>query len=117
MTPPGGTSRAVRDAALVAGTGILAMAPLAVFANFGVHLLLLGFLAFRSGYVPRVLGALLALAGLGYLVDSLGAFLSSGYSTEVAVFTGVGELVLMIWLLTKGRNIGSRLPIQAEPAP
>ncbi|WP_405652200.1 hypothetical protein [Streptomyces sp. NBC_00019] len=50
-------------------------------------------------------------------MDSLGAFLSSGYSAEAAVFTGVGELILMIWLLTKGRNIGSRLPIQAETAP
>ncbi|MEU7580102.1 DUF4386 domain-containing protein [Streptomyces sp. NPDC041068] len=84
---------------------------------FGVHLLLLGYLAFRSGYVPRVLGVLLVLAGLGYLVDSLGAFLSSGYSTEAAVFTGVGELILMIWLLAKGRNVGSRLPAQAETAP
>lgn len=83
---------------------------------FGIHLLL-GLLAFRSGYVPRVLGVLLALAGLGYLVDSLGTFLSSGYSAEVAVFTGVGELLLMIWLLAKGRNIGSRLPIRAETAP
>ncbi|QDQ09482.1 DUF4386 domain-containing protein [Streptomyces spectabilis] len=84
---------------------------------FGVHLLLLGFLAFRSGYVPRVLGVLLAVAGLGYLVDSFGAFLSSGYSVEAATVTGVGELLLMIWLLTTGRNIGSRLPIQAERLP
>ncbi|MFJ2239319.1 DUF4386 family protein [Streptomyces sp. NPDC087859] len=44
---------------------------------FGIHLLL-GLLAFRSDYVPRVLGVLLALAGLGYLVDSLGTSLSSG---------------------------------------
>ncbi|MGW6528510.1 DUF4386 domain-containing protein [Streptomyces venezuelae] len=84
---------------------------------FGVHLLLLGFLAFQSGYVPRVLGVLLAAAGLGYLADSFGASLSSGYSVEAAVFTGVGELLLMIWLLTGGRNVGSRLAIQAERVP
>ncbi|MEU5320864.1 DUF4386 family protein [Streptomyces sp. NPDC021056] len=36
MNLPRGASLTVRDAALVAGTGILAMAPLAVFANFGV---------------------------------------------------------------------------------
>ncbi|WP_371749984.1 DUF4386 domain-containing protein [Streptomyces sp. NBC_01283] len=83
---------------------------------FGVHLLL-GSLAFRSGYAPRVLGVLLALAGLGYLVESFDAFLSAGCSAAVSVFTGVGELILMIWLLAKGRNIGSRLPIQAETAP
>ncbi|MFM9442360.1 DUF4386 domain-containing protein [Streptomyces acidiscabies] len=84
---------------------------------FGVHLPLPGFLAFRSGYVPRVLGVLLAVAGLGYPVDSLGAFLFSGYSVEAAVFTGVGELLLMVWLLTTGRSVGSRLPAQAERVP
>ena len=46
---------------------------------FGLHLLLIGYLAYRSGYVPRVLGVLLVIAGLGYATDSLGAVLSSGH--------------------------------------
>ncbi|HEX2805396.1 MAG TPA: DUF4386 domain-containing protein [Kineosporiaceae bacterium] len=37
---------------------------------FGLHLVLLGYLAYTSGYVPRVLGVLLVIAGGGYLVDS-----------------------------------------------
>ena len=42
---------------------------------FGVHLLLLGYLAYRSRLLPRILGALLVLSGLGYLVDGLGTLL------------------------------------------
>ena len=45
---------------------------------FGLHLLLIGYLAYRSGYVPRLLGALIAISGLGYAADSLGAVLSQG---------------------------------------
>ena len=40
---------------------------------FGLHLLVVGYLAYRSGYVPRVLAMVLAVAGLGYLVDSVAA--------------------------------------------
>ena len=69
---------------------------------FGLHLLVLGALAFRSGYVPRYLGALLSVAGLGYLVDGLGKTLSPSYGLSVAAFTFIGEVVLMLWLLIKG---------------
>ncbi|WP_188196568.1 DUF4386 domain-containing protein [Nonomuraea sp. SYSU D8015] len=72
---------------------------------FGLHLLLLGYLAYASDYAPKLLGVLLAIAGLGYLVDHFGAFAFSGYSLEVAMFTFVGEVALMIWLLVKGRGI------------
>ncbi|MEV0261137.1 DUF4386 domain-containing protein [Streptomyces sp. NPDC050617] len=78
---------------------------------FGFHLLALGYLAYRSGYVPRILGVLLVIAGLGYLTDSFGALLSADYGAEVAMFAFVGEFVLMVWLLVKGRNV------TAEEAP
>jgi Domain of unknown function (DUF4386) len=66
---------------------------------FGVHLLLIGWLAFSSGVVPRLIGVLVAIAGLGYLIDSLASLLSAAYAFELATFTFVGEVVLMIWLL------------------
>ncbi|MBB5961363.1 DUF4386 domain-containing protein [Planomonospora venezuelensis] len=69
---------------------------------FGLHLVLLGYLAYRSGHVPRPLGVLLAIAGLGYLVDSLGALLVPDLSLGAAVFTFVGEVVFMVWLLARG---------------
>ncbi|MFB4275940.1 MULTISPECIES: DUF4386 domain-containing protein [unclassified Nonomuraea] len=72
---------------------------------FGVHLVLLGHLAYRSGYAPRLLGVLLVIAGLGYLVDSLGVILVPGFAPTASMFTFVGEALLMLWLLIKGRNI------------
>jgi hypothetical protein len=72
---------------------------------FGLHLVLIGYLACRSGYVPRVLGVLLVIAGGGYLVDSFSGLLVAGYSVNVAAVTFVGEALFMLWLLLKGRNV------------
>ena len=68
-------------------------------AIFGLHLLVLGYLVFRSNYIPRVLGILVTIASLGYLVDSFGGFLSASYDANVAIFTLPGEVLLMGWLL------------------
>jgi hypothetical protein len=61
-----------------------------------------GYLAYRSGFMPKVLGILLAVAGLGYLADGLGAVLISGYSLGIGRFTFLGEVALILWLLIKG---------------
>jgi hypothetical protein len=74
---------------------------------FGTHLLLVGYLIFRSGFAPKLLGVLVAVAGVGYLVDSFGALLFSGYTANTGAFTFVGEFLLMLWLLIKGRTIPS----------
>jgi hypothetical protein len=66
---------------------------------FGIHLLLIGWLAFASGFVPRVIGVLVAIAGAGYLIDSLGGLLQAMYTFELASLTFIGEVVLMVWLL------------------
>jgi hypothetical protein len=70
---------------------------------FGVHLLIIGYLAARSGYVPRLLGGLLVLGGFGYVFDSFAAVLGS--SIEISVVTFIGELVLAFWLVIRGRRI------------
>lgn len=74
---------------------------------FGLHLLLLGYLAYRSGYLPRVLGVLLVVAGLGYAADSLGVVLSSGSWTDISSFTFLGEFLLAVWLVAKARRIAA----------
>ena len=76
---------------------------------FGFHLMLLGLLVWRAAYAPRFLGILLALAGLGYAVDSFGIVLFAGYALEVAAFTFVGEVVLIFWLLLRGRRLTSTI--------
>jgi hypothetical protein len=72
---------------------------------FGVHLLVLGYLAWRSSYVPKLLGALLALAGAGYVADSLVAVLSLDFPVTLSVFTFLGEFLLALWLLIRGRRL------------
>jgi hypothetical protein len=72
---------------------------------FGLHLLVIAYLAYRSGYVPKAFGVLLAVAGLGYLFDSLSAALTHGSSTPVSSFTFVGEFLLALWLVIFGRRV------------
>ena len=69
---------------------------------FGFHLLVLGYLVFKSGYVPKWLGAFLVLAAVGYIVDGVGKTLSPDYNLNIAQFTFVGEVLLIFWLLWKG---------------
>jgi hypothetical protein len=75
---------------------------------FGLHLLLIGYLAYRSGYVPRAVGALLVIAGLGYGTDSFGAVLSQKPWTDISSFTFLGEFLLALWLVVRARPIGTR---------
>jgi hypothetical protein len=69
---------------------------------FGFHLLVLGYLVFKSDYVPKWLGAFLVLAAVGYIVDGVGKTLSADYNLNIAQFTFVGEVLLIFWLLWKG---------------
>ncbi|MGL5810122.1 MAG: DUF4386 domain-containing protein [Nocardioides sp.] len=71
---------------------------------FGVHLVLIGWLSFRSGYVPRWIGVLVAIAGAGYLIDAVGGRFA-GYSIEIGSVAFVGEVVLLAWLLIRGRTL------------
>jgi hypothetical protein len=72
---------------------------------FGIHLLLVGWLVLRSTYIPRILGALVIITGLGYLVTSLGPFWFPDVPLHVARFTFFGELIFMAWLLVRGSKI------------
>lgn len=69
---------------------------------FGAHLLLVGYLALRSGFVPRVFGILLLIAGVGYLVDGFMSVLVAQPPFSLATFTFVGEVALIFWLLIAG---------------
>jgi hypothetical protein len=60
-------------------------------AIFGLHLLVLGYLVFKSNYIPSVLGILVMIASVGYLIDSFGGFLSASYDANVAMFTFPGR--------------------------
>lgn len=72
---------------------------------FGIHLVLLGNLVLQSKYIPRILGALLAITGFGYLLTTLRPFLFPNTNIDFARYTFYGELVFMLWLLIKGSRI------------
>jgi hypothetical protein len=69
---------------------------------FGLWLFPLSYLVIKSGFIPRILGALLAVAGFGYLIDFFTFFLSPNFGVTVTPFTFWGELLLLLWLLIKG---------------
>ncbi|MFI7677353.1 DUF4386 domain-containing protein [Actinophytocola sp. NPDC049390] len=71
---------------------------------FGVHLLLVGYLAHRSRNLPTVLAALVAVAGLGYVVDGAATVLVADYALNLAAVTFVGEVLLMLWLVVRARG-------------
>lgn len=77
------------------------------YVFFGLHLVLVGYLVARSAspsrMMPWLVGALAALAGLGYLVDVIGPLLAPSYGVTFSEITFVGEVVLMIWLILRGR--------------
>ena len=76
---------------------------------FGVHLLTLGCLLYRSRYLPRVLGVLLVAAGVGYIADSLAGLLLADHGGLVSAVllapAVVGELGLTAWLLLRGVTV------------
>jgi hypothetical protein len=69
----------------------------------GLFLLLLGYLIFRSTFLPRILGALVALAGLGWLIF-LALPLVTFLPTFIQVLGILAEVSLMLWLLVMGIN-------------
>ncbi|MBZ0265559.1 DUF4386 domain-containing protein, partial [bacterium] len=74
-------------------------------AFFSIHLILLGYLLYRSRFLPAWLGILIVIAGFGYMFDSFAHFLVDSYSFNLAMFTFWGELILTFWLLIKGVDI------------
>lgn len=72
---------------------------------FGIHLGLLGYLVYRSGYIPRILGILLAIAGLGHLVYCLSPYLYPNADLRFLMITFFGDMIFMLWLLVRGWRI------------
>lgn len=73
---------------------------------YGVGSILFGYLMYRSGYLPRVLGALVALSGLGFLVRSFAMVLAPAYASSALLLpTALAGLALTMWLLVRGVDL------------
>ena len=71
---------------------------------FGFHCLLVGYLILRSTFLPRILGALMMFAGLGWLTF-LWPPLAKSLSPYNLAPGMLGEGLLILWLLVKGVNV------------
>jgi len=73
---------------------------------FGIYCLIVGYVIFKSKMVPKFLGILYIISGLGYLINSFTMLLSKGFAnplfTYVAIPIFIGELSFCLWLLIKG---------------
>jgi Domain of unknown function (DUF4386) len=75
---------------------------------FGFDCLAMAYLILRSTFLPRILGVLLAIEGLGNLINSFTLFLAPALQARIFPYfmaTGIGEVALCLWLLVMGVNV------------
>ena len=76
---------------------------------FGCFCLIIGYLIFRSGYLPKTIGVLMQIAGVCYLTNSFALILSPAVANRlfpaILVPAFIGEASLCLWLLVKGVNV------------
>jgi hypothetical protein len=75
--------------------------PISSLLFFGPYCLLIGYLILRSSFLPRILGLLMALAGLGWLAF-LFPTVAHSLTLSIEIFGIVAEASLMLWLLVMG---------------
>jgi predicted membrane chloride channel (bestrophin family) len=70
---------------------------------YGTAWLIRGYLAFRSAYLPRLLGALMVVAGLGFVAKTVTQVLAPAYSSNLLLAPMfLNAVALAIWMLAKG---------------
>jgi hypothetical protein len=75
---------------------------------FGFYCFAIAYLIIRSTFFPRIIGALLAIEGLFYLINSFSNFLAPKFAAQFFPFlavSGVAEISLCLWLLVVGVNV------------
>lgn len=71
-----------------------------------VWVFLLGYLVFKSGFLPRILGILLMLGGVCYTASAVLFFLFPSFDATIfGLFAFIGETLFYLWLLIKGVNV------------
>jgi len=79
---------------------------------FGLHILVLGYLVLKSGYIPKFFGVFLTIAFFGYLITNIANLILPDYdnfkTTIELIFIipmVVGEVGLAVWLLIRGVKV------------
>ena len=75
-------------------------------AYYGVAWIVRSYLIFRSGYLPKLIGVLVGIGGLGFVVRNFLFVLAPAYASDVLLMLFFpGGLLLMGWLLVRGVNV------------
>jgi len=70
---------------------------------YGAAWIIRGYLSVRSGYLPRLLGLLMAAAGLGFVAKTITQVLAPVYSTDILLAPMfLNTLIVAIWMLARG---------------
>jgi len=73
---------------------------------YGIAWVIRGYLIYRSDYLPKALGALLAFAGLGFITRNFALVLAPAYASSFLLLPMMlGGLSLTVWLLVKGVDV------------
>lgn len=72
---------------------------------WGLWLFPMGYLVFKSGFLPKFIGVLLMIGCFGYLIDAVIFYLSLDIDVTISGFTFIGEVLLPLWLVIKGVDI------------
>lgn len=88
---------------------------------WGLWLIPLGQLIYKSEFIPRLLGVLLIIGGVAYMIESFTILLFPDYKAFISqyafVFYSPGEGLTILWLLIWGAKLRSSDAPAAEPAP
>ncbi len=75
---------------------------------YGFDILCVAYLVFKSAFLPRAIGVLLAIDALAYLVNGFTTMLAPGVAAHLVPWIGLptifGEGSLCLWLLVAGVN-------------
>jgi hypothetical protein len=75
-------------------------------AYYGMGWLVRSYLMFRSGYLPKFLGVLMAIGGLGFVLRNFLLILAPAYASDVLLMLMMpGGLIMTVWLLVKGVDL------------
>lgn len=73
---------------------------------YGIAVALRGYLIYRSTFLPRIIGVLVMIAGLGFIAKNFTLVLTPAYSSDLFVLPMmIGALALTAWLLARGVDV------------
>jgi hypothetical protein len=105
-------SPAQRDALVLLSIDLMRRGEILVGFFWGLWLLPLGILVWKSGWFPKVFAVFLFIGCLGYLADGTVALLIPSVRPALAPLIGIagalGEIPFLLWLLVRGARLSKR---------